>query len=248
MSEPLEPRPSEPAVGDGHREEAKSDGERNETPEETETSPWAKRRDYREKVANLRSKFKWAGNANLWLVLGTWALAAVGILSLRDSAESISRSQRAWAGPTGAAIDGAVTTGQPVTTKVTVANTGREPALNFAWALNPIIASPNDIKDGWLAQEVQTYVAKCKNTPSISGSQVLFPTTGIGTGFQFTQPFDKSLITEDVVKGRDILVVEGCFIYDAAGGTRHSSFCYLYKGGTTKPDSLNLCQVGNFAD
>jgi hypothetical protein len=44
---------------------------------------------------------------------------------------------RAWAGPSGAAIDGAVTLNNPASIQLSVVNTGREPARNFVPTIYP---------------------------------------------------------------------------------------------------------------
>ena len=249
MEKSSEPRHSKPRISEHHGSSSQNETKRNKGTEKATTNSKSKRRDYHEIATGLRSKFTWAGNANLWLVLGTWALAVVGILSLRDSADSISRSQRAWAGPNGASIDGSVSQGQPVAVKISVINTGREPARNFVYQLTPIIASADDsTASGWLSTNIRQSVAACLKSQSIPGAQVLFPSTGFGGGFVFSQQFPKEMITKEIVDGTFVLVVEGCLIYDAANKTRHSTFCYFYRGKATKPDNLNLCSGGNTAD
>ncbi len=225
-----------------------SDGEIS-LPEEAATKPRNRSDYYRKTAAKFAEKICLIfAEFNFWLVLGTWILAVVAIVSLRDSSNSLQRSQRAWVGPNGAKIDGTVALNQPVSVQMTVMNTGREPALNFLPSIFPGIYNTTAETEVSLQKEVYGFVQKCRATPTRIGAQVLFPSVGLGTGFSFTTTFPKEKIDQEVIRGNKVLIAVGCLAYDTAGKTHHSTFCYFFKNGTTKPDNLNLCFNGNTAD
>jgi hypothetical protein len=94
------------------------------------------------------------------------------------------------------------------------------------------------------------YVSNCFSTPARPQAQVIYPSsTAFGNGgFEFQTTFDADKIDRDVIDGHTILIVRGCLTYQTSGQTKHSSFCYFYKGSFTKPESLNICNGGSDAD
>ena len=189
-----------------------------------------------------------ASDYNFWMVLGTWVLAFAAFITLKDSNDSLQRSQRAWVGPTSGKIEGAVTLKNPVVVSVNVINTGREPAAAFVPSVLPAIFVPATETEDALNAEIDGFVKRCRATPSKEGAQVLFPAVGLGNGFNFQGKYSKEKVDQGVIDGNKSLIVVGCLIYDTAGKTRHSTFCYSFKNGETKPDAMNLCFHGNTAD
>ena len=51
-----------------------------------------------------------------------------------------------------------------------------------------------------------------------------------------------------MIKGEEIIIVDGCFLYRTFDKPRHSYFCYFYKQGISKLESLNICFSGHHAD
>ncbi len=162
--------------------------------------------------------------------------------------DALIAAQRAWVGPIDARVDGAVETGKPVKLVISVCNTGREPARNFRWTTNSIVATSEDDSNGTLGSKIASNLLFCLGTPSLPHGQVIYPTTGFGSGFDFTTDFSEKDIDDDVVTGRKTLVIQGCVAYDSFEKTRHSGFCYFFKAGSTKIDHLNICLNGSDAD
>jgi len=74
------------------------------------------------------------------------------------------------------------------------------------------------------------------------------PSTGFGSGFDFSVDFPKEEIDEQVISGEKLLIVQGCLVYESLGATRHSAFCYFFKDNSTALEHLNICSAGSNAD
>jgi hypothetical protein len=60
--------------------------------------------------------------------------------------------------------------------------------------------------------------------------------------------FPADQVDEDVVTGKKLLFIQGCFAYRTFGKVRHTAFCFFYREGQTKPENLNTCLGGHYAD
>jgi hypothetical protein len=69
-----------------------------------------------------------------------------------------------------------------------------------------------------------------------------------GGGFEFTNTIDKLVVDDTIVNGNDVIMVRGCLVYHTFAKTRHSAFCYYYRGKITDPGRLNICAGGSDAD
>jgi hypothetical protein len=162
--------------------------------------------------------------------------------------DTLIAGSRAWVGPVSVKIDGPVEAGKPIKTITSIRNTGREPGKNFRSIFEPIFTTEDEDNKGILSQKITTSRQFCFSTPSLPFGQVIYPTVGFGSGFEFTTTFAKDTIDDSVISGEKILVVLGCVAYDTFEITRHSSFCYFFKSGTTRPENLNICLGGSAAD
>ena len=109
-------------------------------------------------------------------------------------------------------------------------------------------ADPGQTAIDYLDAQITAYVKKCMATPPTAGQSVLFSTPAPGTGIVVATTFEGSIVDADVVKGGKLLFVETCLSYTTAAKPRHSAFCYFYSASYSNAQSLNLCQVGNYAD
>jgi hypothetical protein len=152
--------------------------------------------------------------------------------------------QRAWVGPYAAKIE----TPLPLSLQedwvvsFQYQNTGREPARYFTPSFGAFIASAAQFASGDYMKTVQKSVTDCKNTWLQEPSEVVYPiTSGLGgAGYMRRLTLSKMKLF-DVMEGNRVLVIPGCFVYETLGQTRHSTFCYFFKGGFSKPDNLNIC-------
>jgi hypothetical protein len=161
---------------------------------------------------------------------------------------NVAARHSAWVGPVNAKIDGSIEIGKSVKIVVSIQNTGREPAKSFRYAPEPIISTVAEDGAGILAAKIATSVKFCFGTPSLPLGQVIYPTSGFGTGFEFSTEFAADKIDQAVIDGDKLLVVQGCIAYDTFSVTKHSTFCYYFKNKITKPDRLNICANGSDAD
>jgi hypothetical protein len=100
---------------------------------------------------------------------------------------------------------------------------------------------------GTLGEKVTVSLNKCLTLRERETGKVVYPSTGFASSALFSM-FPSEMIDEDVVNGKKWLVIEGCLVYRTFEKVRHSTFCYFYRGGMTKPEHLNACPSGNYAD
>jgi len=163
----------------------------------------------------------------------------------QNTERAIIEGQRAWVGPISAKIDGTVELGKPVKVVIGIQNTGREPGKNFRFIPEPDYATD---QDSAVDQRIATTLRFCMRMPSLAYGQVIYPSSGFGTGFDFTIEFAGDKIDQSAIDGDKTLIAQGCITYDTFGATHHSGFCYFFKNKTSKPDRLNICGGGSDAD
>jgi len=155
-------------------------------------------------------------------------------------------SERAWVGPSDASIIGGVKENTPIVVNIAIFNSGREPAKNFSQSIQIMTATGDSTM---LLMDMKDYVVQCFARVAGSQAQVIYPTVGFGAGgvsFQETLSADK--VDANIISGNTYVIVRGCLTYQTIGATKHSSFCFFYKGGTTKPEHLNICANGSDAE
>lgn len=187
---------------------------------------------------------------NRKLVNAATEQASAAEISAKTAQDSLLASQRAWIGPSTAKIDGAIEIGKEVKAVVTIVNTGREPGKNLFWDVIGIATDKTEDSDGVPGFIIRKYIEACFSTPSQYRRQVLFPSGGGfgGGGFTFTTLIGADKIDDGIVSGTKTLIIQGCLAYDAFGKTHHTAFCFFYRAGETKLDSLNICSGGTDAD
>jgi hypothetical protein len=159
--------------------------------------------------------------------------------------DNIVAGSRAWVGPNGASVDGAITTGNPAIFVINYQNSGRQPATGFVSYIAPFIITADEANSP--ISKIPENVANCRRMEPIEGAQVVYPSTGFG-GNQYHTTIDKSLVDDQVIKGDKLIVIVGCFSYITFDLPHHSASCFFYKGGTTKGPELNFCAHGSYAD
>ena len=166
-------------------------------------------------------------------------------VSLDLNRQALVAGSRAWLGPTDAkVVSGPLEAGKPVTVDVSVRNSGREPARNVRWQPSKYVSAKDDKT---LDQKIDTTLRFCFGMPGLPLGQVIYPSAG-GEGFEFVLPFEGEEISQEVVDGSSVLVVQGCLAYETFGQTHHSGFCFFFNNKTTKPEHLNICGTGSSAD
>jgi hypothetical protein len=167
--------------------------------------------------------------------------------SLRLAKQAAVANQRAWVGPDDAKFDGAPTVDHPIDYVIAYHNTGKEPAQGFQYDLDSFTATEREDLKGVTAVRINSDMRKCVSKQAIVGAQVVFPTVGF-SAYNLRGTVSGDLVSEQVISGKKAIVIEGCFVYTTAEEIRHSTFCYFFKTGKTKPEQLNICANGNYAD
>lgn len=171
------------------------------------------------------------------------------------SAKEIVAASRAWLGPLTTTIN-SVQKDKALEGVVQYQNTGREPATDVLPNISTKIYLLDEWNSGTAAKEIIALAEKClaiSETQLPRGLQVVYPNIGFST-YQLhfdtnkgAEP-DKIIVTDDMIAGKTIFKVQGCFIYRSIGSIHHSAFCYFYQGNSTSLPNLNICNVGNAAD
>lgn len=151
---------------------------------------------------------------------------------------------RAWVGPNQSSLDAPIVKGKADGVTINYQNTGREPAQGFLYGMDLWTGTGVDQKS--LSRQDRD-VQDCMSKAPTIGTEVVYPTTGFSS-YTITGKVPASSITDAVISGRDIIIIQGCFIYITANQTHHSAFCVFYRSGFSNPKQLNICNRGNYAD
>lgn len=168
-------------------------------------------------------------------------------VSSTTAQQNLVASQRAWVGPSDAKLDGTLKLGQPIDIVVSFMNTGREPARGFVSDLDAFAATADDEKKGIAQTRIVADFDKCNATQSSPPAQVIYPSNGFNN-YTIRKTIDKAMIDEGIIDGTKTIIAQGCFVYTTFQQVHRSTFCYYFKSGVTKPDHLNICIVGHYAD
>jgi hypothetical protein len=182
-----------------------------------------------------------------FLAICTWALAVIGYWALDESRRALETTQRAWVGPQNLHIDGALAVDRPLNLIVDYHNTGRQPALDFFYQIDPKIFTLAESESDDMARASIAYTEKCRSALPLKGYSVIYPTSGFST-YNLSFEIEKELIDWSIIYGTNIIVVSGCFAYNTASDAHRSSFCYFFQNGRTRPTAWAVCRKGNYAD
>lgn len=156
-------------------------------------------------------------------------------------------SSRAWVGPRNLS-SGQPVQGQPLDIILEYTNSGRTPAINFTAGFDAEVTDIDD-KDNLAGATTQAtkWASDCRSSAASDIGNIAFPTSGfVNYNYTYTIPIDK--MTDVVDRKNSMIVALGCFVYRSAETVHHTSFCFLFKHGITKPANWNICPGGTFAD
>jgi hypothetical protein len=165
----------------------------------------------------------------------------------QNSDRALILAQRAWVGPTIAAIEEELELGKPLKVSIQYANSGRGPALNFIYAGDVFAATTADDANGVIAAKVDADFKGCRAATTLRAGQVVFPTVANTTNNLRITTKDE-FVDQEIINGEKMIIVDGCFIYKSFDVVRHSYFCYYFKNKKTKRDGLSYCENGAGAD
>jgi hypothetical protein len=173
--------------------------------------------------------------------------SAIVTVQSEKSERALVLAQRAWVGPTVARIVGTPEVGKPLKINIQYANSGREPALNFIYAVDVFAATAADEANGVITAKVNAAFRGCKEATTLRGGQVVFPTVA-NTANNLSVTTKDKFVDQAIIDGETTMVIDGCFVYKSFDVTRHSYFCYFYNNKTPSPDGLNFCENGAGGD
>ena len=163
-------------------------------------------------------------------------------------------NERARIGPTSSSIEGDLKVAEPIRFLVALVNTGREASNTFMYG-RPELFSLAQWNDGTAAINIEDFKKLClEKVPSdADNAQTTFPTTGQAiylwhvksNGGELASRF---VVTDRLMAGEEIAVLEGCFIYETISEIHRTSFCYYFQQKETPTTNLNYCTVGQFAN
>jgi hypothetical protein len=118
--------------------------------------------------------------------------------------------------------------------------------MDFTWNVKAVVGTAAEVAQERIGTE---HVEDCFRMQPIRRRQVLYPTAGLGSGYDFSDTVPKELIDAHVVDGTYVILVKGCVAYRTFNKVRHSAFCSYYQANRTPdPAHLNICTGGSEAD
>ena len=179
------------------------------------------------------------------------AAAVAADAAIKQSASSeaaLIQSQRAWVGPQNASLASEPMVGKPLEITITYNNYGHGPASGLVWSIEPFIMHAGE--DAAAFAKMTNVMTECRERTMWPGGAIAYP--GVGgfgaSGYALYHRTADDFVTDEVSKGNDIIVVQGCFSYRTFDIPKRSYFCYFYRQGFTKIPNLNICLAGHDAN
>jgi hypothetical protein len=168
-----------------------------------------------------------------WLLAGTWVLAIVSIVGLRESRNAIAISERAWVAPVDARLDEPIQKDKPIKVVVLLENSGKEPALNVQNVANGGITLPFSAEEAAQEQLIgpgPQLPTVCTGFPKPAGAILfhsgitIYPST---VQHLQTSIADSFVADQGVLSGGRTFFVHGCAAYDTIDGPHSSEYCFF---------------------
>jgi len=158
-------------------------------------------------------------------------------------------NQRAWIGPRNAALNAGLEIGKVVEATINYENSGHEPGIGTVFDVGEFIAPSDADSQELIAQRLANAVSVCQQRQQWPGGSVVYPTNGISAAsYQLFLKSIDDIVTPDLISGKDMIIVHGCFVYKTFDIPKHSYFCYYYRNGVSRPGIFNICPYGQYAD
>ncbi len=146
--------------------------------------------------------------------------------------------------------------GKSIKANIGYSNVGREPApADIGLAIRKW--SIGQWTDGSAAGAIAAFKDRCLATQDVDGKNVAYPTTGLGSGYNYIiesndgniPEGDRFVADDDVMKGDAVVAATACVSYKTVGEIHHTAMCYFYRANKTPSvAALNICDMGNAAD
>lgn len=204
--------------------------------------------------------FNWAAHllraVNAIAVL-TATLAILAFLqwqTLEKTDHTLRLQQRAWVAPIHAELDwqhGSFKEGARLNTVVRYGNIGKEPAIWFVAAQKAkTFPSPsdNEYRSWYTTFTPDRIEGICKQISANSQGLVVYPSGP--RDYDFGSSTDEFIITPAILRGAEILYIEGCFAYRTLETEHKSQYCFMLVPRGSDPNQWKFidCVRGNTAD
>ncbi|ACK52011.1 hypothetical protein Msil_3102 [Methylocella silvestris BL2] len=192
-----------------------------------------------------------------FFTLGLWwsteKLWTAGEKQLSLARDAFVAGQRAWLGPSDAAIE-PLQLKQPVRGVFVYQNGGHQPALHSIGVKGLIFS-----KEEWLDQRSGDPLRKLQQQCFSSipeSSKLAYPSINYSLLFdsEKLQETDKFSTSQAMIDGNSVIAFVGCIAYvgfhePSIVNINHASFCFYYQSGVTpSPTHLSICNIANFGD
>jgi len=174
--------------------------------------------------------------------------------TLEKTDHTLRLQQRAWVAPIHAELDwqhGSFSEGSRLNTVIRYGNLGREPAIWFvAEQKAKTFPSPSDNEyKSWSTTFTPDRIEGiCKRVSADSSGLVVYPSGP--RDYDFGSSTDEFAITPAIMRGAEILYIEGCFAYRTLETEHKSQYCFMLvpRGSDPKQWKFIDCIRGNTAD
>jgi hypothetical protein len=140
-----------------------------------------------------------------------------------DTLNEMKQDRRAWIAPINARVTQSFSTGKSITVELQYSNVGKEPAFDVRPIYTFKQVSGSRFSDNTFKSIIETDDI-CKNVKIAPGAEVIYPNQPEGYKLIFGLP--PNWAGDDLVSGKNALVVGMCFAYRTLGEVHHTSLCY----------------------
>jgi hypothetical protein len=194
------------------------------------------------------------------LIAAIIAIGTVGVLisTLIDARKATVEANRAWVAPRSAYLRRTFVLNDHPVFKVSYDNIGRQPALNTEtwWRVSIVDAGllVRSLKEPSVAESAFGQNTTCAGHTSRKGAEAIWPSPKPETySNAYVENPDDPIITEEVMDGRQAVVVQGCFLYETFHEVHHSAYCFWFRQVPplymlTITTGAVICPIGNEAD
>jgi hypothetical protein len=175
------------------------------------------------------------------------AISASALIVTSWAAMNASKADRAWVGPTTIRLSQKPAIGKEVRFTLEYQNSGRQPALDFFYEPDSYSFNREMTRDA--AARANAYIDRCKAFNPGSNKLTIFP--GKGTSEVYAVP--KTFVTEAVASGKEVVLINGCFVYRTLTEVHRTAFCFKYDVKNAQEDDdgkpiMTSCNYGHYAD
>ncbi|MFC7699645.1 hypothetical protein ACFQX9_23455 [Bradyrhizobium sp. GCM10028915] len=206
----------------------------------------SKLRDARDWLHKRDTRYqRWAFCASVVAIVIS---AGAAIVSYK-SWDNAHRADRAWVGATTMRLGEKPAVGRDLRFYLEFQNTGRQPARDVFY--EPDSYAYRKDMTGDVAERARRHIARCMARQPRDEQMTIFPGRGTFAPYQIKK--DSNLITEPVIAGADLILVDGCFVYRTVDEVHRTAFCFEYDASNPQVDDdgkpiMNVCLHGNYAD